>query len=74
MGVSANAKKFPRTTEVFVKYIKSQYPEVKFNSLAVFKNIKAERHKDAHNVGKNVALPLSDYKGSDIVVYGQGET
>ena len=48
---------------------RNQYPEARFNSLAVFKNIKAEAHKDAHNVGLNVAILLTDYKGADIVVH-----
>ena len=69
VGVSVNAKKFPRSTKVLAKYIKNQYPEARFNSLAVFKNIKAEAHKDAHNVGLNVAIPLTDYKDADIVVH-----
>ena len=71
VGVSVNARKFPRATKVLVEYIKAQCPESKFNSLAVFKNIRAERHKDAHNVGKNVAVPLTDFKGADIVVHDQ---
>ena len=73
VGVSVNARLFPRTTRVFCEYLKSQCPEARFNSIAVFRNIKAKKHKDARNVGMNVAVPLSDFKGTNIVVKRGGK-
>ena len=52
---------------MFVDYLKKRCPRMKFNTIAVFKNIKAEAHKDSHNVAMNVAVPLSDFEGSDIM-------
>ena len=72
VGIAANAKIFPRATRVLCEYLKSQCPEAQFNSIAVFKNIKAKKHKDAHNVGQNVAIPLTDFKGTDIIVTRKG--
>ena len=73
VGVSVNARKFPRTTRVFAEYLKTQCPGVQFNSMSIFKNIKAEKRKDAHNVGMNLAVPLTDFEGMDIVVDKNGE-
>ncbi|CAE7296882.1 RE1 [Symbiodinium sp. KB8] len=68
VGLLNNTKKFPRTTKVFLNYLKSQCPDFKCNSLAVFKGVHAELHRDAHNVGMNAVVPLSDFKGCDVVV------
>ncbi|CAE7439048.1 RE1 [Symbiodinium microadriaticum] len=73
VGLLNNAKKFPRATKVFLDYIKQQCPGFRCNSLAVFRGIHAERHRDAHNVGTNVVLPLTDFKGCDIVVKRDGK-
>ncbi|CAE7348330.1 unnamed protein product [Symbiodinium microadriaticum] len=73
VGVSVNARLFPRTTRVCCEYLKSQCPEARFNSIAVFRNIKAKKHQDARNVGMNVAVPLSDFKGTNIVVKRRGK-
>ncbi|CAE7488319.1 RE1, partial [Symbiodinium necroappetens] len=73
VGVAGSTSLFPRTTKVFCEYLRTQCPEARFNSIAVFKNIQAKRHKDAHNVGRNVAVPLSDFKGTDIIVSRGGE-
>ena len=68
VGLLNNTKKFPRATKVFLNYLKSQCPGFKCNSLAVFKGVHAELHRDAHNVGMNAVVPLSDFKGCDVVV------
>ena len=68
VGVLNNTKKYPRTTKVFLDYLKQQCPGFKCNSLAVFKSISAELHRDAHNVGLNAVVPISDFKGCDVVV------
>eukprot|EP00439_Symbiodinium_sp_Y106_P060167 s729_g8.t2 len=68
VGVLNNTKKYPRATKVFLDYLKQQCPGFKCNSLAVFKGISAEPHRDAHNVGLNAVVPISDFQGCDVVV------
>ena len=52
----------------FLDYLKQQCPGFRCNSLAVFKGISAEPHRDAHNVGLNAVVPISDFQGCDVVV------
>eukprot|EP00439_Symbiodinium_sp_Y106_P056472 s367_g7.t3 len=73
VGVLNNAKEYPRATKVFLDYLKQQCPGIKCNSIAVFKGIQAEPHRDAHNVGDNVVVPLSEFEGCDIVVKENGK-
>ena len=68
VGVLNNTKKYPRATKVFLDYLRQQCPGFKCNSIAVFKGIRAEPHRDVHNVGMNAVVPLSEFEGCDIVV------
>ena len=72
-GILNNTKKYPRATKVFLDYLKQHCPGVKCNSIAVFKGTQAEPHRDAHNVGENVVVPLSEFEGCDIVVKERGQ-
>ena len=73
VGVLNNTKKYPRATKVFLNYLKQECPGIKCNSIAVFKGIHAELHRDVHNVGENVVVPLSEFEGCDIVVRENGK-
>ena len=68
VGILNNTRKYPLATKVFVSYLKDQCPGFKCNSVAVFKGIKAKPHKDAHNVGVNAVVPLTDFEGCDVIV------
>ncbi|OLP75490.1 Copia protein [Symbiodinium microadriaticum] len=73
VGVLANTKKFPTVTKVLVRYLRQECPGFHFNNIVLMKDIKAEWHKDAHNVGENAVLPLSDFCGGDILVKRDGQ-
>ncbi|CAE7884617.1 RE1 [Symbiodinium sp. KB8] len=68
VGILNNTRKYPLATKVFVNYLKDQCPGFKCNSVAVFKGIKAKPHKDAHNVGVNAVVPLTDFEGCEVMV------
>ncbi|CAE7758600.1 RE1 [Symbiodinium sp. CCMP2456] len=74
VGVLNNARRYPLATKVFTNYIHNKCPGFKFNSVAVFKGIKAEPHKDAHNVGVNAVMPLTDFEGCDVIVVKDGSS
>ena len=61
-GILNNTKKYPESHEGFLDYLKQHCPGVKCNSIAVFKGTQAEPHRDAHNVGENVVVPLSEFE------------
>ena len=72
VGVLNNTKKYPKATKVFLNYLKQQCPGFRCNSIAAFKGIRAEPHRDVHNVGINAVVPLSEFEGCDIIVKRQG--
>ena len=68
LGLKKSTTVFPMATRAFVKYIKQVKPDHEFNSVVVNINIQAKGHKDIHNAGSNLVLPLSAFKGGEIEV------
>ena len=68
IGVSNTTKAFPCTTAVLAKYMRQLFPEVSFSALFISQNIKAQAHKDVHNVGMNLIAPLSVFDGGGLLM------
>ena len=68
LGLKKSTTVFPMATRAFVKYVKQVKPDHEFNSVAVNINIQAKGHKDIHNAGANLVVPLSAFKGGEIEV------
>ena len=68
LGLKKSTTAFPMATRAFVKYVKQVMPEHEFNSVAVNINVQAKGHKDIHNTGKNLAVPLSAFQGGETEV------
>ena len=66
LGLKRSTTAFPMATRAFVKYAKQVMPEHEFNSVAINVNVQAKGHKDIHNAGKNLVIPLSAFKGGEI--------
>ena len=73
VGVKKATTTFPLTTKVFVKYIKQIAPDFKFNAVTVNINVKAQEHKDVHNVGSSMITAISHFKGGGLDVTVDGE-
>ena len=66
LGLKKSTTAFPLATRVFVKYVKQVKPEHEFTSVAINVNVQAKGHKDLHNAGNNLVIPLSAFKGGEI--------
>ena len=72
VGVKRATTTFPLSTRVMVKYVKQIAPDLKFNAVTVNVNVKAQEHKDVHNVGTSMITAVSHFKGGGLDVVDDG--
>ena len=72
VGVKRATTTFPLSTRVMVKYVKQIAPDLKFKAVTVNVNVKAQEHKDVHNVGTTMITALSHFKGGGLDVIEDG--
>ena len=71
--LSSYTKKYPYMLPLFKKFIKSHYPEFKFTSVYVNKNVACKRHLDSKNIGESLLVGLGPYTGGQTCLYINGK-
>jgi hypothetical protein len=66
---SKSTKKYPWIMLLFKEFMKSHYPEFKFKSVYVNRNIVCKKHLDSGNVGESLLVGLGSYTGGRTILY-----
>ena len=62
-------RSFPQSCAVMSKFVQNVYPTFRFNSVAVFKDVQTQPHRDTLNDSVcNLLIPLSVFEGGEIWV------
>ena len=69
-GLRKTTSDFPFATQCLVRYIKLLNPTHTFGTVALFRNLQAKPHADAHNQegSMNLIAPLSAFEGGHLWV------
>ena len=66
---SLSTIKYPYMMPLFKEFMRSHYPEFKFKSVYVNKNIQCKKHLDSKNTGESLLVGCGPYTGGKTVVY-----
>jgi hypothetical protein len=66
---SKSTKKYPWIMPLFKEFMQSHYPEFKFKSVYVNKNVVVKKHLDSGNVGESLLVGLGPYTGGKTFLY-----
>ena len=69
-GLRKTTSDFPFATQCLVRYIRQLNPKLTFGTVALFRNLQAKPHADAHNQegSMNLVAPLSAFEGGHLWV------
>jgi len=70
-GPSRWNKIFPKLYRLIRKIIKNRFPNFKYTTIQLNKNIKSPPHIDKNNVGPSYIIGLGDYTGGNLVIEGK---
>ena len=66
--------KYPLLQDIFEEFRDLHFPDFKFNSVMINKNLKTKKHRDGQNVGESILLGLEDYSEGYINVEQDDKT
>ena len=66
---SKSTIKYPHIMPLFKAFIKSHYPEFKFESVYVNRNTVCKKHLDSKNTGESLLVGFGCYTGGKTVIY-----
>ena len=66
---SKSTIKYPHIMPLFEKFIKTHYPEFKFETVYVNKNTVSKKHLDCNNTGESLLVGFGYYTGGRTVIY-----
>ncbi|CAE7224143.1 unnamed protein product [Symbiodinium sp. CCMP2592] len=73
VGLRRNVLLFPNVTKLAARFVRQQLPNLKFTSLAFFRNVQTTPHVDAHNSSlPNAVCALSDFDQGQVWVERPG--
>jgi len=64
---------YPHIIKLFNEFISSHYPDFKFDSVYVNKNVVCKKHLDSNNVGKSILVGLGPYTKGRLILYINGK-
>ena len=70
-GPSSYNKKFPQLYNILLEFMKTNYPDFKFTTIQVNKNVLSQPHIDKNNIGPSLIFALGDYSGGSLVIEGK---
>ena len=70
-GPSRWNKKFPKLYRLIRKLMATSYPDFKYTTIQVNKNLKCKPHVDKNNKGDSYIIGLGDYTGGELNVEGK---
>ncbi|CAE7363195.1 unnamed protein product [Symbiodinium sp. CCMP2456] len=73
-GLRANTRCFPAATCLLASIVSSLFPEDRFSTVALFRNISTPLHRDDNNDGTcdNLLVPCSSFLDGQVWIEGQG--
>lgn len=66
--LSAFSIKQPKLYDCLIKLADKYFPEHKWTSIQLNKNVTCTPHKDKHNNGSSIIFAVGDYVGSDLII------
>jgi hypothetical protein len=60
---------YPHIMNLFTKFIDSHYPNFKFTSVYVNKNVVCKRHLDSANIGNSILVGVGPYDGGQSLLH-----
>lgn len=70
-GPSRYNRIFPKLYRLIRKLIKQSYPDFKYTTIQVNKNVLCSPHIDKNNVGPSYIIGLGDYTNGELVIEGK---
>ena len=75
MGLKKNVKMFKYSTKMMAHWVRTRHPTHRFTSLALFRNLRTQPHRDSHNdlSSETVVFPISKFQNGEVWVEGEPE-
>ena len=76
VGFRSAVGEYPLTTRVLCKFVRGLLPGLRFSSIGLMRNMRADAHVDSHNAEEepNMLLGLTRFSGGGLWIAGEGGT